>query len=346
LPRGAAQLNVRELWDTVVLRDVLGYTLPGVVTLLALALPWLVGVGSESNSCWSQALSVWRNFRWIIVAAVLVLGFVIGHVQIRIIRCFEPIIPAWDLGRLTLSFLADEDEKMQGAFCEAALELFDRDGELRRGLRECRCPPGSERDRDDARHFARTLWRLCDYYVLVRDRNSHATYMGRYYVLAILFSNLGLSAIFLAFCVAAVVSLSLRQWLGVLLTAAVPSIVFLLVFRLLRRCADNVEARTRRERWVRGLDTSMTALVLVALLCTSWFPRQLLPSALLLLALVLIYWSGRFRDQFIRRAFPIFYVLRESTVEPAGEGATPGWGACLSAGIGGVILGYLLRGHR
>ena len=31
-------MNIRELWDTVVLRDILGYTVPGAVILFALGL--------------------------------------------------------------------------------------------------------------------------------------------------------------------------------------------------------------------------------------------------------------------------------------------------------------------
>lgn len=330
------------------MRDVLGYTLPGVVTLLALALLWLASVAPETNGCWSQLLDVWKNFRWPIVAALLPLGFVVGHLQVQIIRCFEerrPHVPGWVLGKLALRYLFDPDEKMCHAYREAALELFDREGKLREHLTDRNLSEDLLQKDDDAELSAKALWRLCDYYVLVQNANTHATYMGRYYVLAVLFSNLGLSAMVLALCVAAVLSPSIRQWSGIVATAGIPGIVFLLVFRLSRRRRKNADERARRDKWLRGLDITLISLAIVALLGASVFPRQVLPSSLLLLGLVMIYWSGRFRRQFVERAFPIFYVLRQPTLQSRRGRPTPGWRAWLSTGIGGVALGYWLRGR-
>ena len=45
---------------------------------------------------------------------------------------------------------------------------------------------------------AQYLFLLCDRYVLYKDRDLHSMFMGRYYVLAVLFTNLGLSSIMVA----------------------------------------------------------------------------------------------------------------------------------------------------
>ena len=315
-------MNVRELWDTVVLRDVLGYTLPGVVTLLALALLWVTRVGLEPHWC-VQVLVVWKNFRWPIVAAILSLGFVVGHLQVQIIGCFEECVPGWNLGKLALHFLSNAQEKMRHAYCEAAVELLDREGKLRGGLANCKLPEHSVRKDKNTEASAKALWRLCDYYILVRHPNSHATYMGRYYVLAVLFSNLGLSAIILAASAAFIVSPS---DLSSVIVSLAPALVVACVYFAVVFCVLSPYRRRqgssciRREHTLRVTDTILVVVALGALARGSWLGKEILPCAILLLGLVLIYWSGHFRRQFVERAFPIFYVLsqRESNRDETG----------------------------
>ena len=343
-------MNLRGLWDTVVLRDVLGYTLPGVVTLSALGLLWLTRDGLQPDWCrYVHAAVAWKSLWWPIVAAVLALGFVVGHLQIQIIGFFEHFVPGWNLGKLTLRYLSDPDEVMGEAYCEAAAEFLHIEGELCKALTNCKPPDDSGRKDDNAKFQAKALWRLCDYYVLVRDSDSHATYMGRYYVLAVLFSNLGLSAILLAVCLALLLYPSIRQYLWALLAAGIPGIVFCLVYWLRgnRSKKPEEEQRTRRKKdnLVLCLEILLIPFTMVALLGAAIFPEQVLPATLLLLGLVLIYWSGRFRRQFVERAFPIFYVLRQLDIESTRDRPTPSWRACLSTGIGAAAFGYWLRGR-
>jgi hypothetical protein len=221
--------SIRDFWDTVVLRDVLGYIVPGAVTLLALGLlllPLLVVPLAPRVSRFEMA-AVLRSllgshkpwicsYLWLVAAIVIPLCFVIGHIQGQLVaflgekRCFR----RWNLGFLALSFLK-EDVKAGGKYTEAALEVLEgTDREIglknlcaRHGdkwealcccLKQVRSNSGKGDRVQKAKEQARDLWYLCNHYVLNGSPHLHAMWIGRYYVLAVLFSNLLVSFFLLA----------------------------------------------------------------------------------------------------------------------------------------------------
>jgi hypothetical protein len=209
-------MNLRDLWDNVVLRDILGYIVPGLVTLFAIALPVAyiartslleivvqmarsAGLGFLEGEHWLA----WRP--WLLWATLLPLAFVLGHLQAWGASFLEAKVRCWNHGRLSLRFLRDSGA-MGYEYCKAAhrempVEDFRRLCELLQPTGS-----GSESPDDDPKRSERTaadLWRLCDRFVLVKNPNLHGMFMGRYYVLLVLFLNLGISSILLAICLLA-----------------------------------------------------------------------------------------------------------------------------------------------
>jgi hypothetical protein len=223
-------MNLRDLWDNVVLRDVLGYIVPGIVTMFAIAL--LVGgitgttlPGWVTKAATTAGLSFldtegWRSWRrWMAASLVVPLAYAIGHLQIWIIECLEEKVPCWNNGKLALDFLSNEcmgdDYARAGlrlsklreisSFAQEPLIQDLRDSTKRLRDRQacvlsllCDKQRESAKKGTEAERQAKEVWRLCDRYVLRKDRDIHSMFMGRYYILAAFFTNLGLSLIALA----------------------------------------------------------------------------------------------------------------------------------------------------
>ncbi|HUV73133.1 MAG TPA: hypothetical protein VMW79_02375 [Anaerolineae bacterium] len=326
--------GISELWQTVVLRDILGYIVPGMVTLFAAALLFtgaglttphvlidmVVDFGALSEMQWQP----WHP--WLVVAVVVPLSFVVGHLQGELIAFLgQHSVPPWNLGALALKFLA-EDAKVGGEYGKAALEALggmygkvnSQDPCTQRGGRFgeliCRLDQSARKsaDREDTQKTeeqARDLWYLCNYYVLDKDPGIHATWLGRYYVLTILLSNLFLSAVFLAI-------------------ALVPLLC-------------------HPESWavVHSLEVASSAPPHAEVVIAQGF--------LLVAAGIFLVCSWRFKQAYVERTFPIFYVLSRPTSHtyhrlgrrvPEGGTAIRGRAAILTAILAGT-LGYWLRGR-
>ncbi len=293
--------SVRDFWETVVLRDVLGYMVPGAVTLLALALlllPFLVLplAGKAPHFVISGVLrrllvshKPWVcSYPWLVAAIVIPVCFVIGHVQGELVAFLgNHCVPCWNLGFLALDFLT-EDAKRGGDYADAALRELagivgagdlvavcaEQPGRFRE-LCCCLSQVGSNTEKDDcvqkAKGQAKDLWYLCNHYVLYKSPRLHTMWIGRYYVLAILFSNLLLS-----FSLLAVSLLMLLLCLG---------------WHLI-----HVSAHLR---WVAS--QPITVLRIVGLLVA------VIVGIVWMCALGVCSW--RFHKAYVERTFPIFYVL-------------------------------------
>lgn len=140
--------------------------------------------------------------------------------------CLEEPGRSWYTGSIARKSLV-EDPRLGLAYYSAAVRVFPalRSEDLRQSLvcqaqkrRQCRNgDPAQGVDKTPQEgaeestpcgtaRAAKLVFLLCDRYVLHKDRGLHDMFMGRYYVLAVLFSNLGLSGILLGVC------LLLSQW--------------------------------------------------------------------------------------------------------------------------------------
>jgi hypothetical protein len=315
--------SIRDFWDTVVLRDVLGYIVPGAVTLVALALlllPLLVlPFGGRaphfviasvlprllaSHKPWISA------YPWVVAAIIIPLCFVIGHVQGQIVACLgRHWVPDWNLGHVALDSLREE-MKRGGDYIDVALrelhgmhgavDLVARCAEKRGRFRELCCylkpfrwqRAEEERARQaqstrkepkgkceqEAEKQARDLWYLCNHYVLNESPHLHAMWIGRYYVLTILFSNL-----FLSF---------------VLLTAGLVLLWFWGCLALLNTIVS-----------VGACTGDLLAILLPLKLLVGW--NLMVRISCLAMCAVLVC-SCQFRRAYVERTFPIFCVLVRS----------------------------------
>lgn len=326
---------MRELWDTVVLRDILGYISPGCVTLFALIvltrrvdLPFvqnLVNAAATQLDLSPPRESEWLTWQpWLAAGVVAAASYVVGHLQAGLLELLEKVIPSWNLGELALAYLERDDP---GDWCaRAALAKFqsipdgaclhplvvylrrrrqDREEECREKLdRLCKDQrPGQERREREKE--AEDLWRLCDRYVLHKDRDIHSMFMGRYYVLAVLFSNLGMSAILLG--IAVLVAHFRKDGVVVLTTAVLVGgiVAAWLVERLSPRCGSSI-----RHWSVIASNASVAGLAaiccLLSLLLSPIRGVTLIPVAAGVLMMLA---SARFRARFIECTFPIFYAI-------------------------------------
>jgi hypothetical protein len=265
-------MNLRDLWDNIVLRDILGYTVPGLVTMFSLAmfvravtgmtLPGLVSrvaIHAGLDFLDAQDWTSWRP--WVVASLVVPLAYALGHLQIWIADYLEKQGQPWYTGGIALERLL-KDSRLGLAYYSTASETLpavasEPLGEvLQNAAEDCTCSGAAD--------AAKGLFALCDRYVLSKDRDLHGMFMGRYYVLAVLFTNLGVSSMILA-----VASLA----------------------ALLASC------QVRPNPWL-GTDACeflMSCLVLVGL-----------PAAI---GLALIYRSKYFRTRFVECTFPIFYAI-------------------------------------
>jgi len=209
-------MNLRDLWDNVVLRDILGYIVPGLVTLFAIALlvghiagtsllemvvqmAQSAGLGFLEGEHWLP----WRP--WLLWGLLVPLGYVLGHLQMWVADPFEARNRLCSNGMLALRFL-QENGAMGVEYCRLARQTMKVDHFEKLCDSLGRTDRSSSQSGEDAtgkqkwESTAGDLWRLCDRFVLVKNPNLHGMFMGRYYVLAVLFSNLGISGILLAIC--------------------------------------------------------------------------------------------------------------------------------------------------
>lgn len=316
-------MSIRELWDTIVLRDILGYIFPGAVTLFALTLlvagfEWttlhkLVAdiAGFIELDCLYQENWVrWRP--WLVAAVFLPLSYVVGHVQIRIIEHFERRQP-WNLGGLALKFL--EEDKMGLDYCDAALELlgpkqehrFEEDP-LMMWIREAKKQRDEERKNkggEERQKEAENLWRLCDRYVLKNDPHTHAMFMGRYYVLAVLFSNLGVSTVLLSACVLVLVFPAHVRIPAALVEVAVALSTLWLVHGQWPKLTEQFAGVF--PIWFRLVMAGF--LIVGVVLLSNWHHVCGVAVSLISGGAFLVHRSGYFRRRFVECTFPIFYAL-------------------------------------
>jgi fumarate reductase subunit C len=330
-------MSLRELWDTVVLRDILGYIFPGAVTLLALAV-LLTRPGVEEwsllGTCSNRGLP--GLFRLIeehplLLFAVGAASYAIGHLQIWIVEWLEKKLPIFDNGKLTLAFLCKNG--MGEDYARAGLRLSDlseassfAQEPLIRCLQKCkekrqkqldsvlrflcdsqRSDMKNDKIRKDAESQAEEIWRLCDRYVQHLDGDTHGMFMGWYYILWVLFSNLGMSALLLA----ASASTTFVEADDV--PMVVIAFVVLLVLVVIAAVTSTPTAACQRvaHRILRTA-TRLGTVLLAAMCCAASLLRWPSPGAALMplgIGALLLTRSSFFRRRFVDCTFPIFYAI-------------------------------------
>jgi len=325
-------VNIRELWDTVVLRDILGYIVPGAVTLFAFALLGSALRWTAPQQLLTQAIDLellskepWLSWHPLLAVAVLLcLSFVVGHLQILATEFMESILPEWDHASTAHSFLtgkerwggeqSDEGPRMGDQYREAALTVFH--GKSRIDFEARLQSPLSFGERAERKYHtgdqvrsAYRLWRLCDYYLQKNAPDMHTIYIGRYYVLALLFTNLGVSLILLGlFSFLRILSPYRPQDQGDLASALLVLSFFatsFVLFALRHTSPDNPKVRTTFVAFWLASGAGLLAV-------STWFPScqtHATEALLVLVGLALAHRSGFFREQFVTRVFPIFYAL-------------------------------------
>jgi len=340
-------MNLRQLWDTAVLRDLLGYIFPGAVTLTALFLMGsstvLQAVDQSLDAVATQAgpfALQWANWlishAWLALALAGAVSYAIGLLQAWIIELLEKPIPSWNLGKLALVFL--QREGLGDQYAQAGVEQFYRKrkhGSLhplvihlsrnRKNASNQRAKRLALHSRDqrerveqaERQRQAEELWRLCDRYVLHHSADAHAMFMGRYYILAVFFSNLGLSTLLLG-----VVILATGPCGDPLAWAVGLAIMMLLVGVL---SIDNRSwpcADTGRYCLSHGLALSfVAATVLLSLWGFFSLPHAGFAPLLLGSGAVMLARSSYFRRRFVECTFPIFYAIVQAEERSRGHQA-------------------------
>jgi len=332
-------MNLRDLWDNVVLRDILGYIVPGIVTMFAIAL--LVGgitgttlPGWVTKAATKAGLSFldtegWRSWRpWMAASLVVPLAYAIGHLQVSVAEYAEKPGRPWYTGSIALEHL--KDNRLRLEYYSAAVKILPavRSQDLRRALAnraddcsQCRNGDAAQDPRqtpleeaDDCRRCrtadaAKHLFLLCDRYVLRKDRDIHSMFMGRYYILAAFFTNLGLSLIALAVS-ALLVYLTEYPLEALFGAAALIALMILLAASLLKQpAARGAEKKPPTKRRVTIWMFTIAAASLLCGLSPLWWP---VPGASLLLlgiGVLMIMRSSYFRKRFVECTFPIFYAI-------------------------------------
>jgi hypothetical protein len=320
-------MNLRELWDTVVLRDILGYIFPGAITLLAVTL-FLDGVGiidlwASIGVCSNRGLAGLFQFLWenpLALWLLAPLSYSAGYLQSWIADILEGKFPCSNLGRIAFTYLTDEPHRRRYDYTAAALAVFGGPGAdspledwiayLKAARRkQCTSAPLAA-SHEPARDQAYELWRLCDYYLMGKAPEFHATYPGRYYVLTVLFTNLGLSAILLGLglLLSAVVGPdNAAKWAD----AAVALGLLACMTGLLAWSCQPEPRRWPMLGWRRLLALQLLLLgVLVALSKDAWW--LLAGWGPVALGLALLARSVNYRKNFVERVFPMFYAITRS----------------------------------
>jgi len=310
-------MNLRDLWDNVVLRDILGYIFPGAVTLLALAIlltrpgsyPW-----RAFHACSNQGMTgLFRVFEEhpLLVFPVGAACYAIGHLQFWIIEWLERAkkVPTWDIGKLALAFLRKEG--MGKDYARAGLrlsKLTQTSSFANEPMIQCLSCSKKNEKREPAERQAEEVWRLCDRYVLHKDKDMHGMFIGRYYVLAMLFTNLGISLTVITAC-------ALLVYLRYDLVAALGGIVILILFpsAALHKQSPTLGAEKRAPS-ILGVPLWSFTIVGATILCASspfvfvW-PIPGAPVLCASVGVLMVMSSSHFRRRFVERTFPIFYAI-------------------------------------
>jgi len=312
-------VNLRDLWDNVVLRDILGYIVPGAVTLYALLLlaasrvPQAAGQVLDPLDAQAGLLRLaWPHwfgpYPWLALGLATAAAYALGHLQAWIIDLLEKPIPSWNLGHLALRCLQEEDLGQQYAIA-AFLKLRHMGQEqakqqplliwLSNSNHRCAKQAGK------AEGQAEDLWRLCDRYALHHSANAHSMFMGRYYILAVYFSNLGLSNMLLGLVLLVTQPSSEPVTWGIVVSIVLCLIGILWIDNRPSPCGD-------RDRYRLSQRLSLGLVALAALLSLSgWVFLRDGGVALLLLGsgAVMVARSSYFRGRFVECTFPIFYAI-------------------------------------
>jgi len=324
-------MNLRDLWDNVVLRDILGYIVPGLVTLFAIALlvegvtNWtlsdMVTLAARYAGLAFLDAEPWRPWQpWVAASLVLPLSYAIGQLQVSVADYVEKPGRPWYTGTFALKCLKNDPLAVQ--YYDAATRVLPAvcSAGLRKALSsgsKGRCSTGTAAQTANAT-AAGNLWRLCDRYVLIRGRDAHDMFMGRYYVLAAFFTNLGVSSVLLGFS-ALVLLVRSCQISSLRLEPVVVLGVSLLALR-------SVWFRKGRADCARGaqsgagfrtlLLTGLGLMLLPSILqCLRIDTKEVFAGALVLVVgpvgfgLALMWRSFYFRKRFVECTFPIFYAI-------------------------------------
>jgi len=341
-------VNLRDLWDNVVLRDILGYIVPGLVTLFAVALlvegvtNWtlsdMVSLAARYAGLAFLDAEPWRPWQpWVAATLVLPLSYAIGHLQVSVADYVEKPARPWYTGSIALDHL--KDNRLRLEYYSAAVKILPavRSQDLRRALAngaddcsQCRNGDAAQDPRqtplegaDDCRRCrtadaAKHLFLLCDRYVLHKDRDLHSIFMGRYYILGAFFTNLGVSSVLLGFSALVLLVRSCQ------ISSLRLETVFVLGVSLL--ALTSVWFRKGRADCARGAQSGagfrtllLTGLGLVLLLLILRYleidAKEVFADALVLVVgpvgfgLALMWRSLYFRKRFVECTFPIFYAI-------------------------------------
>jgi hypothetical protein len=306
-------MNLRDLWDNVVLRDILGYIVPGLVTLFAVALlvngitgttlPETVTQAAESAGLDFLDGEHWLAWHpWLAVSLVVPLAYGLGHLQMWVVDALEAPGRPWYTGSFAIERLKNSSPGL--AYYSAATKIFPaaRSEHLRPTLVSGQGDVASHAAADAARH----LFLLCDRYVLYKDRDLHSMFMGRFYVLAVLFTNLGLSFIVLGLC--ALVPHFIDYPVAALFGLGA---LCLLAAGLLKRPSSRGDEKTALAKAVTTLWTIVPCLAGLACVAASlrYWPTPGAPLLPLGIGVLMLAHSSHFRQRFVECAFPIFYAI-------------------------------------
>jgi hypothetical protein len=189
-------MEVTGLFEPGGVRGALGHVLPGMVTLLAVALALSPLLGQPLSS--DVIRDIWATYGWLSALMLALAGYVAGTLQFQLLAWLEGVAnkSSTRFSRESLANTAIEKFGMRDQWEGTARQHFNK------------IPPsGSEP--------TWLLWRLCDYHVLHADPRAHDTYMGRYNAQYILFANLAISTLFLCLAI----------WVIAVLRAAFPACV-------------------------------------------------------------------------------------------------------------------------
>jgi len=311
-------MSLRELWDTVVLRDILGYIFPGAVTLLALAVlltrpgvdAWSM-LGTCSNKGITGLFTTIEEHP-LLLFPVSAASYAIGHLQVWIIEWLEneKKVPIWNNGKLALAFL--RKERMGKDYARAGLRLSklrETSGFADEPMMQHLSKANKDEVREIAGRQAEEIWRLCDRYVLRKDKDMHGMFIGRHYVLAVLFTNLGISLIVISVCVL-LVYLMYDPVAALLGACILTLLMILLAATLLKQPPTRGEEKTAstKRSVIIGRLTILVATLLSGVSPFAW-P---VPGAALLplgVGVLMVMRSSHFRKRFVECTFPIFYAI-------------------------------------
>lgn len=182
-------MKLGELYQTVVLRDILGYMLPGGISLFALG---TIAKRFGFESVQSVFPDLQFSYPWVNLIALLSLVYLAGHVVDECSRFLTALMVSGGLAtaRTTLCNCISEDldPDLHQPLLEVLRTVLDKSdlNALQQGNANCL---------SDER--LKTIQRLCDQYVLARSPELYHSVIGRAEVLHTFMANCGTSFIIL-----------------------------------------------------------------------------------------------------------------------------------------------------